>query len=108
MNKFDISKVPHVLAKVRFKSSSEGGRVSATPKSNYHCLSSIGGVLYDSLLIHQERIAPGQSVEGVEIAFLTMKHICSELEQGMQFSLQDGNKIVAIATVQKVMPSTQA
>jgi hypothetical protein len=106
VKKFDISKVQHIIANVQFRSSQEGGRMTATPEGKYHCLSSIGGILYDSVLIHRERIAPGQKVEGISIIFLTEKNIFSELELGMQIDLQDGNKIIATAIVQKIVYST--
>lgn len=95
----------HILAKVRFLPTAEGGRSKPTPTDRLGLLFKFGGDLYESFLLLYEigSISPGDEAV-VPIWFMFSESILlAKLRKGSRFRLREGARDVAEGEVIEIL-----
>ncbi len=80
----------HIVARLRFYSSDEGGRKVPTPADRFGCIFSFEGENFDCFLLVQETgpLKPGNTAQ-VPIIFLHPELIRDQLSVGSHFTLRE-------------------
>jgi hypothetical protein len=93
---------PAVTVSVRFLTSEEGGRTSATSPDKLHCMFDLHGKYHDCRLLLDSvgSVLPGQTVTA-PLIFLDPEFVIPQLDVGLNFNLRDP-RLIATGTVIKI------
>lgn len=96
-----------VIANIKFLRADEGGRTQSVPVMDFGCpvffvdVSKLAEHGYDARLLVREYgrpIAPGDSVEGIGLVFLSPEEVLPNIIPGNRFTLWEG-KTIARGTI---------
>jgi hypothetical protein len=95
--------MPDIIATVRFLSTDEGGRKSATPSSRFGCIFTFKDKNFDCFLLLNDvgEVMPGDKIR-VPIAFLYPELLKHELHVGDCFTLRE-LRIIAEGQVEEIL-----
>jgi hypothetical protein len=88
---------PHILAKVRFNTTAEGGRKTGvggttTVVDYYGCPFIVDGEAFDCRLLLEQPLELGRSYD-VPVRFLNPQLVLPKLSEGKEFTLLEGKEI---------------